>query len=68
LRQDALLSRDVIDFLYDIGHASLEDVDYVKHLYTKVGRDKWLPMLQTRFQLNNSTIQFLVKMLKKLDT
>jgi hypothetical protein len=67
-QQDALLSRDVIDFLYDIGHASSEDVDYVKHLYTKVGRDKWLPMLQTRFHLNNSTTQVLVKMLKKLDT
>jgi hypothetical protein len=67
-KQDAVLSHDVIDFLNNIGHGGPEDINFVKHLYANVGIDKWLPMLQTRFRLNNSTITFLVSMLKKLDT
>ncbi|KIM81190.1 hypothetical protein PILCRDRAFT_821643 [Piloderma croceum F 1598] len=67
-QQDAVLSRDIIDFMNDISHGCLEDIDFVKHVYLNVGRDKWLPMIQARFGVKNTTIMFLVSMLKKLDT
>jgi hypothetical protein len=61
--EQPLLPHEVSLFLADLKRNSVEDITFIEHIYTKVGRDRWMPLVKTHFSLSYIAACYLVQLL-----
>ena len=51
----------MLDLLADLGLGEAEHITFLTHLYLNVGQEKWFPMLQNWFTLDDGVLLLLVQ-------